>query len=69
MASFEMLFEKFLAKNKCRPTLSDGLIPEVIAGVDKNTKINMSAHGSAVVKVLKHLAGGAHSGHSPSHGR
>ena len=64
-----MLLEKFLAENKCCPTLSDGLIPEVIAWVDKNTKINVSAHQSATVKVLKHLAGGAHSGHSPSHGR
>ena len=46
MSSFETLLEKFMAKNKCRPTLADALVPEVIAWVEKNTQINVSDHGS-----------------------
>ena len=49
--------------------LTDVLVPEVIAWVEKNTKINMSDRGSAVVRVLKQSAGGAHGGHKPSDGR
>ena len=69
MTSFEMLLEKFMAENKCRLMLADALVPEVVAWVEKNTKINVSDRGSAVVKVLKRSAGGAHSGHNPSDGR
>ena len=58
-----------MAENKCRLTLSDTLVPEVASWVDKNTKINVSARGSAAMKVLKRSAGGAHSGHNPSDGR
>ena len=54
MTSFETLFEKFVAENKCRLMLSDMLVPEVASWVDKNTKINVSARGSATMKVLKH---------------
>ena len=63
MSSFETLLEKFVAKNKCRPMLANALVPEVIAWVEKNTKINVSDRGSAAVKVLKRLAGGAYGGH------
>ena len=69
MTSFETLLEKFVAENKCRPTLADVLVPEVITWVDKNTKINVSDRGSAAVRVLKQSAGGAHGGHKPSDGR
>ena len=58
MSSFETLLEKFVAENKCHPTLADMLVPEVIAWVEKNTKINVRDRGSAAVKVLKRLAGG-----------
>ena len=43
--------------------LADALVLEVIAWVEKNTKINVSDRGSAAVKVLKRLAGGAYGGH------
>ena len=66
MTSYDILLEKFIAENKCCPTLADALVPEVIAWVEKNTKINMSDRGSAVVRVLKQSAGGAHGGHKPS---
>ena len=69
MTSFETLLEKFMAKNKCRPTLADALVPEVVAWVEKNTKINVSDRGSAAVRVLKRSAGGAHGGHNPSDGK
>ena len=69
MTPFETLLEKFMAENKCRPTLADALVPEVIAWVDKNTKINVSDRGSTVVRVLKQSAGGAHGGHKLSDGR
>ena len=68
MSSFETLVEKFVTKNKCGPTLSDVLVPEVASWVDKNMKINVSACGSATVNMLKCLAGGAHGGHSLSDG-
>ena len=60
MTSFETLLEKFVAENKCHPMLADALVPEVVAWVEKNTKINVSDHGSATVKVLKRSAGEAH---------
>ena len=69
MTSFEMLLEKFMAENKCRPTLADALVPEVVAWVEKNTKINVSDRGSAAVRVLKRSAGGAHGSHNPSDGK
>ena len=69
MTSFKTLLKKFVAKNKCRPTLADALVPEVITWVDKNTKINVSDCGSAAVRVLKQSVGGAHGGHKPSDGR
>ena len=69
MTSFETLLEKFVAENKCRPMLADMLVPEVVAWVEKNTKINVSDRGSTAVKVLKHSAGGAHGGHNPSDGK
>ena len=69
MTSFETLLEKFVAENKCRPTLANVLVPEVVAWVEKNTKIHVSDRGSAVVRVLKRSAGGAHSGHNPSDGK
>ena len=57
MSSFETLLEKFVAENKCCPTLADTLVPEVVAWVEKNTKLNVSDRGSAVLEVLKHSAG------------
>ena len=69
MTSYDILLEKFVAENKCHPTLTDTLVPEVIAWVEKNTKINVSDRGSAAVRVLKQSAGGAHGGHKPSDGR
>ena len=69
MTSYDILLEKFVAENKCRPTLADALVPKVIAWVDKNTKINVSDRGSATVRVLNQSAGGAHGGHKPSDGR
>ena len=69
MSSFETLLEKFVAENKCCPTLADALVPEVVAWVEKNTKINMSDRGSAAVRVLKRSGGGAHGGHNPSDGK
>ena len=69
MTSYDILLEKFVTENKCRPTLADTLVPEVIAWVEKNTKINVSDCGSATVRVLKQSAGGAHGGHKPSDGR
>ena len=69
MTSFKTLLEKFVAENKCRPTLADVLVPEVVAWVEKNTKINVSDRGSAAVRVLKCSAGGAHGGHNPSDGK
>ena len=69
MSSFETLIEKFVAENKCRLMLSDMLVPKVVSWVDKNTKLNVSAHGSIAAKMLKRLAGGAHSCHSLSDGR
>ena len=50
MTSIETLLEKFVAENKCRPMLADALVPEVVAWVEKNTKINVSDRGSATVK-------------------
>ena len=69
MTSFETLLEKFVAENKCRPMLANVLVPEVVAWVEKNTKINVSDCGSAAVRVLKRSAGGAHGGHNPSGGK
>ena len=57
MSAFKMLLEKFVAENKCRPTLTDALVPEVVAWVEKNTKLNVSDRRSAVLEVLKHSAG------------
>ena len=57
MSSFETLLKKFVAKNKCRPTLADALVPEVVAWVEKNTKLNMSDCGSPALEVLKRSAG------------
>ena len=57
MTSFETLLEKFVAENKCRPMLADMLVPEVVAWVEKNTKLNVSDRGSAVLEVLKRSAG------------
>ena len=69
MTSYNTLLEKFVAENKCRPTLADALVPKVIAWVEKNTKINVSDRGSAAVRVLKQSAGGALGGHKPLDGR
>ena len=49
--------------------LSDVIVPEVAAWVDKNTKINVSNRGYAAMKMLKCVAGGADGGHSSSDGR
>ena len=57
MSAFETLLEKFVAKNKCRPTLTDVLVLEVVAWVEKNTKLNVSDRGSAALEVLKRSAG------------
>ena len=57
MSSFKTLLKKFVAKNKCHPTLADALVPEVVAWVEKNTKLNVSDRGSAALEVLKHSAG------------
>ena len=46
MASLKLLVENFLDENKCCPTLLDAWIPEVIAWVDKNVKLNVSDSGS-----------------------
>ena len=46
MASLELLVKKFLDENKCCPMLSEAWIPEVIAWVDKNAKLNVSDSGS-----------------------
>ena len=57
MSAFETLLEKFVAENKCHLTLTDALVPEVVAWVEKNTKLNVSDRGSAALEVLKRLAG------------
>ena len=57
MSSFKTLLKKFMAENKCRPTLADALVPEVVAWVEKNTKLNVSDCGSTALEVLKCLAG------------
>ena len=57
MSAFETLLEKFVTENKCRPTLTDALVPEVVAWVEKNTKLNVSDRGSAALEVLKCSAG------------
>ena len=57
MSAFETLLEKFVAENKCHPTLTDMLVPEVVAWVEKNTKLNVSDRGSTALEVLKRLAG------------
>ena len=57
MSSFETLLEKFVAENRCFPTLANVLVPEVVAWVEKNTKLNMSDRRSAVLEVLKRSAG------------
>ena len=46
MASLKLLVENFLDENKCCPMLSEAWIPEVIAWVDKNAKLNVSDSGS-----------------------
>ena len=69
MSSFKTLIEKFVAENKCCLMLSDMLVPKVVSWVDKNTKLNVSAHGSVTAKMLKRSAGGAHGHHSLSDGR
>ena len=55
MASLELLVEKFLDKNKCCPTFLAAWIPEVIAWVDKNAKLNVSDSGSFTGIKLSHL--------------
>ena len=57
MSSFETLLEKFVAEKKCHPTLANALVLEVVAWVEKNTKLNVSDCGSAALEVLKHSAG------------
>ena len=69
MTSFETLLEKFVAEKKCHPMVANALVPEVVAWVEKNTKINVSDRGSAAVRVLKRSAGGAHGGHNPLDGK
>ena len=41
MSSLELLVDRLLMENICRPTLSDVLAPEVATWIDKSTKINV----------------------------
>ena len=69
MSSLELLVDRLLTENICRPTLSDTLAPEVASWIGKSTKINVSDRGFGIGSWLRHSAGGAHGGHCTSDGQ
>ena len=69
MSSLELLVDRLLTENICRPTLSDALALEVVTWIGKSTKINVSDCGFGIGSWLRHSAGGAHRGHCMSDGQ
>ena len=57
MSLLEILVDKFLTENICRPTLADALVPEVATWIDNSTKINVSDCGSGTENLLRCSAG------------
>ena len=48
MSSLELLVDRLLTENICRPTFSNMLAPEVATWIDKSTKINVCDHGFGI---------------------
>ena len=48
MSSLELLIDRLLTENICRPTFSDVLAPEVATWRDKSTKINVRDRGFGI---------------------
>ena len=68
MSLLELLVDRLLTENICRPTLANMLAPEVATWIGKSTKINVSDRSFGIGSWLRRSAGGAHGGHCTSDG-